>query len=355
MLKYSHSKRKEAKMTTFFMIGVSEKIKNNKIIAVGKLINWNRCLNHLRKIHKSDESLMGGQVPYDRLKMFKSILLQQWHSLSDEQLVEALSVRVDFMAFTGFELADELPNASTFCRFRNKLIERNLEKKLFKEINQQLEQLGLKLESANCAIVDATLIESASRPRRTIIIENDREESLDKNENSSFQIKESKDPDARWVKKGKKCHFGYKGFASVDEEGFYTELHTESANESEVNKLEKVTAELKAKNLLADKGYASAKNREYLKSIDVKDGIMHKAAVNKPLTPEQKLINKVISKTRYRVEQSFGTLKRILKFERASYTTKRKVQAQFVLKALCSNLLKAVNKVFSGRFVLNCA
>ena len=340
-------------MTTFFMVGVAEKIKNNKIIAVGKLINWNRCLNHLRKIHKSDESLAGGQVPYDRLKMFKSILLQQWHSLSDEQLVEALSVRVDFMAFTGFELADELPNASTFCRFRNKLIERNLDERLFKEINFQIEKLGLKLEKAQCAIVDATLIESASRPRRTIVIENDREESLEAGLN--VQIEESKDPDARWVKKGKKFHFGYKGFANVDEEGYYNELHTESANESEVNKLEKVTKEIKAKNLLADKGYASAKNREYLKSIGVKDGIMHKAVVNKPLTIEQKLINKVISKNRYRVEQTFGTLKRILKFERASYTTKRKVQAQFTLKAICSNLLKAVNKIFLGGFVSNYA
>jgi IS5 family transposase len=335
------------------MLGVAEKIKNNKIIAVGKLINWNRCLNHLRKIHKSDENLSGGQVPYDRLKMFKSILLQQWHSLSDEQLVEALSVRVDFMAFTGFELADELPDASTFCRFRNKLIEKNLDKKLFKEINFQIEKLGLKLEKAQCAIVDATLIESASRPKRTIVIENDREENLEKD--YMVQIEESKDPDARWVKKGKKFHFGYKGFANVDEEGFYNELHTESANESEVNKLETVTKEIKAKNLLADKGYASAKNREYLKSIGVKDGIMHKAVVNKPLTIEQKLINKVISKNRYRVEQSFGTLKRIFKFEKASYTTKRKVQAQFTLKAICSNLLKAINKVFSGKFVSNYA
>lgn len=342
-------------MTTFFMLGVSEKIKNNKIIAIGKLINWNRCLNHLRKIHKSDESLMGGQVPYDRLKMFKSILLQQWHSLSDEQLVEALSVRVDFMAFTGFELSDELPDASTFCRFRNKLIERNLEKRLFKEINNQLEQLGLKLETAQCAIVDATLIESSSRPRRTIFIENDREESLEKNDNANFKVEESKDPDARWVKKGKNFHFGYKAFANVDEEGFYNEVHTESANEAEVNKLEKVTTEIKAKNLLADKGYSSAKNREYLKNLGINDGIMHKATVNNPLTAEQKLINKVISKNRYRVEQSFGTLKRVLKFTRASYTTKRKVQAQFMLKAICSNLLKAVNKIFSGKFVPICA
>ena len=138
----------------------------------------------------------------------------------------------------------------------------------------------------------------------------------------------------------------------MDNEGYYTEIHTESANESEVNKLETVTTEIKAKNLLGDKGYASAKNREFLKHIGFKDGLMHKALKNKPLTIEQKLINKLISNNRYIVEQAFGTLKRKFKFERASYTTKRKVQAQFTFKAICSNLLKAINKVFSGIFVL---
>jgi transposase, IS5 family len=106
---------------------------------------------------------------------------------------------------------------------------------------------------------------------------------------------------------------------------------------------------------LADKGYSSSKNRELLKEKKIKDGIMHKAQKNKELTPRQKLINKLISKQRYIVEQGFGTLKRKFKFERASYMTKRKVQAQFTFKAICSNLLKAVNKLILGRFVPVCA
>ena len=52
-----------------------------------------------------------------------------------------------------------------------------------------------------------------------------------------------------------------------------------------------------------------------------------------------------VSKDRFRVEQSFGTLKRRFNFSRASYRTTIKVQAQFTLKAMCLNLLKAVNKV----------
>ena len=54
--------------------------------------------------------------------MFKSILLGQWHSLSDPGLEQSLRVRLDFLQFTGFTLGDNLPDETTFCRFRNKLI-----------------------------------------------------------------------------------------------------------------------------------------------------------------------------------------------------------------------------------------
>ncbi len=134
-----------------------------------------------------------------------------------------------------------------------------------------MEKAGLKLEKAKGAVIDASIIESASRPKKSVIVENDREET-----GSKVEIEESKDPDARWLKKGKRCYFGYKGFAVVDEEGFYEKVHTESANEAEIDKLEKILPELKAKRVLADKGYASAKNRDLLKSKNIKDSIKHK-------------------------------------------------------------------------------
>ena len=64
---------------------------------------------------------------------------------------------------------------------------------------------------------------------------------------------------------------------------------------------------------MGDKGYASASNRELLKQKGFKDGLMHKAQKNKELTARQKLINKLISNSRYIVEQGFGTLKRKFK------------------------------------------
>ncbi|MCP4482255.1 MAG: transposase, partial [bacterium] len=103
--------------------------------------------------------------------------------------------------------------------------------------------------------------------------------------------------------------------------------------------------EKKTKRLYADKGYASLKNREILKSRGIKDGIMHKAARNRPLTAREKLKNKLISSKRFIVEQCFGTLKRRFNYWRSHYITREKVEAEFILKSVCFNLLKAINKV----------
>jgi len=63
------------------------------------------------------------------------------------------------------------------------------------------------------------------------------------------------------------------------------------------------------------------------------------------LTKKQKKENKKISKLRYVVEQTFGTMKRKFQMTRASYFTCAKVHAQFLLKAMCCNLLKARGKI----------
>jgi transposase, IS5 family len=326
---------------SFFMLGADKKLKKyNKLVKLNVLIDWSKLKKYLKEIHKNDINPRGGRKAYDNLKMFKAVLLGQWHTLSDPELEEALSVRIDFMAFTGFDLNDDIPDSTTLCRFRNILIAKGLDKYLFNEINFQLEQLGLKLEKAKGAVIDATVIESAARPRKTINIENDREET-----GTTVDIEESKDPDAKWLKKGNKSYFGFKGFVVTDtDDGFIQTVHTESANEAEINKLDKLIPEINAERLYADKGYCSENNRNLLQG-KFKDGIMHKAQKNKPLTERQKLVNKLISHKRFIVEQCFGTLKRIFSFTRASYMAIAKVNAQLRLKAICFNLLKAVNKI----------
>ena len=82
-----------------------------------------------------------------------------------------------------------------------------------------------------------------------------------------------------------------------------------------------------------------------LSAYDYKVKLLYKAFRNKPLTRRMVQFNKLISKTRWRIEQCFGTIKRRFTFQKASYFTTIKVDAQFKMKAMCHNLIKAVNKI----------
>ena len=95
----------------------------------------------------------------------------------------------------------------------------------------------------------------------------------------------------------------------------------------------------------ADKGFFSADNKAMLHSKNLKNSLMYKASRNKPLTPRMTKFNKLVSRTRWRIEQCFGTIKRRFRYNKASYFTTEKVNAEFMMKAMCLNLLKAVNKV----------
>ena len=66
---------------------------------------------------------------------------------------------------------------------------------------------------------------------------------------------------------------------------------------------------------------------------------------NRPLAEAQTKRNRYLSKTRYVVEQSFGTLHRKFRYARAAYFGLIKVSAQSHLKAMCLNLLKAANRL----------
>ena len=72
---------------------------NNQLIKLALLIDWNPIRIILEKVHKRDELTRSGGFSYNKLKMFKAVLLGQWHSLSDAKLEEALNVRLDFMKF----------------------------------------------------------------------------------------------------------------------------------------------------------------------------------------------------------------------------------------------------------------
>ena len=334
-------------MNSFASLSVDNRLGDySKLSKLSKLIDWFSLGEYLSKLHKNDiNPSNGGNRSYDKLSMFKLVLLGQWNSLSDPELEYAVRVRLDFISFCGFDIDVDIPDHSTICRFRNKLIERGLLEDLLESVNAQLINLGLKVKKTNLAILDATIIESNGRPSNKVLEEDIPEDRKEDELDSSNNFKEikSSDPDATWLKKGSRSYFGYKSFATTDEEGFIERTKTVPANESEINKLEDMIVE--SDEFAGDKGYDSKGNREALRKRGIKTRIMYKKQKNKPMTIWQKRFNKAVSSRRFRVEQTFGTLKRRFRFTKASYRNTEKVQAQFTMKAICLNLLKAVNKV----------
>lgn len=325
-------------MPSFFLMGAQELAKDSLSMKLHALLDWAEIASKLKGLYQREASGAGGPEPYSPLGMFKLMLLGQWHGLSDNQLEQALRVRIDFMVFTGFEpSAGELPDASTICRYRNRLVDAQLDQLLLALVNVQLSQQGLKVQGARGAIIDATIIASAARPRQHI--ETDGQKS---------QVIQSADPDATWVKKGKRAYFGYRGYAAVEtEDGYVEHIELHPANEAEFHKLPQIVAALGAQTtaVLADKGFASKANRQFLQDRGLGDLIQFKGTRGQTLHPLYKEMNRQIAKLRYKVEQAFGTMKRRFHLSRARYFTTAKVQAQMCWAALGMNLLKAHRKL----------
>jgi len=319
--------------------------REHHLVKVYYLMDWSRFEAILSGLYDRSKAV-AGVVPYDPSKMFRAMILQAWHSLSDPKMEEALKVRMDFMWFTGFDVSDSVPDETSICRFRNRLVDKKLDKKLFTELNRQLVAHNIIIKEAPAAIIDASVIESAAHPNQTVgPIQEDRKEDESK---PPAVVHQSADPDATWLKKGRKSHFGYKLFAVVDGDGFARHTEMTPANQSEVTYFETVIKAMprhKGMRVYSDKGNASRANRDMLKELGLKDGIMHKAARNTPLTDWQKVKNRLISKVRYVVEQSFGTMKRPLDFSRASYFGLERVHGQAIRKMMCLNLKKAANMI----------
>ncbi|MDT9499278.1 IS5 family transposase [Capnocytophaga canimorsus] len=153
------------------------------------------------------------------------------------------------------------------------------------------------------------------------------------------------DKEARWLKKGTKTYFGYKKQIAVDSNGLVLAVHTTPANKHDskglIPLLEKLDNERIKKGVFTDKGYASKANREYLKERKSKDRIQHKAQRNKPLSKWERVFNKLISKTRWVVERTFGSQKRWFGVGQTRLKGLDKVHTQHILEAIAYNLKRS--------------
>lgn len=90
--------------------------------------------------------------------------------------------------------------------------------------------------------------------------------------------------------------------------------------------------------VLADKGYKSESNSDYLRARHLTDGIMHKKSKGNELSPELEQCNRVISRGRYVIERTFGSVHSWMHGGRARYRGRDKTHTQGVLEFMAYNI-----------------
>ena len=188
----------------------------------------------------------GGRPPFDPVSMFKALILQAQHNLSDARMEFMIRDRLSWMRFLGFDLGGTTPDENTIRLFRDKLTESGTLKRVMKAFDWQLRKKGYIPMAGQ--IVDASLV-PAPKQRNT-----DGEKAAIKAGKSAKEIwpdapnkSAQKDVSARWtLKVGGKVRyrpdgtplpmiavpvFGYKSHICIDRRfGFIRESAVTSAS-----------------------------------------------------------------------------------------------------------------------------
>ena len=253
---------------------------------------------------KVDRKSPAGRKPLDVILMFKAMVIQRLFNLSDEQLEFQITDRSTFTRFLGLNSGETIPDYTSFWGFRESLMEKGLERKLFDQFSAKLEAEGIYAKSGS--IIDATIVEVPKQ-------RNSREENaqiksgkipVDWDEDKSCH----KDTDARWVKKNGVSFFGYKDHIKTDAgTSLITDYRVTPASTHDSVALKELVSEADGgKPLHADSAYTGEEIEQVLRDLNIENKACEKGRRGAPLTEAQRRHNRQKSKIRALVEHVFG-------------------------------------------------
>lgn len=98
-----------------------------------------------------------GKPPFDRLMMFKLLILQSLYNLSDDQMEYQLTDHLSIKRFLGLKSSDRIPDSKTIWKFRETLIQEEVIEALFYRFNQALDDQSIFAKMGQ--IVDTSFVE----------------------------------------------------------------------------------------------------------------------------------------------------------------------------------------------------
>jgi IS5 family transposase len=118
------------------------------------VVPW-QALMALIEPHYPKTSSKGDRPPYPMATMLRFHLLQQWYSLSDPAMEEALIEVPTMRRFAGIDLITyRIPDETTILSFRHLLEKHELGEAIFETIKAHLSERGITMQQGS--IVDAT-------------------------------------------------------------------------------------------------------------------------------------------------------------------------------------------------------
>ena len=305
---------------TFFDMAVQQRGAANKVLeTIAREVDFTEAERRVAATYST-----GGRPGCRVGVLLRVMILQHLYNLSDPQAEEQIKDRLSFQKFIQLDAHETVPDETTICRFRQRLIQCRLHEQLLDLLNSQLEARGYIVKRTT--LVDATIIESS---RKYPSIESVKEGT-------------APDKDAGFTRKNDQTVYGYKAHVSSDgEHQLIRRALITPASVQETNLFQKVTP-TDSGSAYADRGYDSKANRHWLQGRGMADGILRKGARYIKLEEAEHLNNQIKEKVRRPIERVFAHWKQWQHYRRVRYLGLVKNQLELTLKAVAYNLKRLV-------------
>ncbi|MGM0583317.1 MAG: IS5 family transposase [Pseudomonadota bacterium] len=267
----------------------------------------------------------GGRPPFDPVMMFKILVIQAQHNLSDDRAEFLINDRLSFMRFLGLGLTDKVPDAKTIWAFRERLTKAGVIEGLFARFDRAIREAGYIPMAGQ--IVDASLV-SAPRQRNTEGEKADIKAGRVPQDWADTPAKlRQKDRDARWTLVFGKARlredgtkhadvaipvFGYKSHAGIDRRhGFIRKWDVTDASRHDGRMLRRGLLDKTntGSTVWADSAYRSKANETFMDKHGFRSQIHHRKPRGRPMAPHIRRGNAGRSKVRAAVEHVFARQK----------------------------------------------
>jgi IS5 family transposase len=217
----------------------------------------------LETIWVSEDNRLGGRQRWDRIMIFKILVLQKLYEIADDATEYQINDRLSFQRFLGLQLGDKIPDAKTIWKYKEELVKSGKEKELFMVYHNILDDMGIITRAGS--IVDATIIQ---RPQQRY---NKEQKAYEKKkepmpEETNPHAKRQIDRDARYTVKKHRIYFGYKDHVKIDAESkIITDYEVTPASTGDCTQIAQLVDE-KDQIIYGDSAYGDTKITEEIQA-----------------------------------------------------------------------------------------